>query len=987
MIARPDGAATGSARGAGAADPVREQVGFLGRDFLISQVLASDVTMVVAGAGYGKTTLAGQIRAAAGVPAALCGLSSAERNPAVFVASLRRAARAAGLSDVAELIGGGEPGDMIRRLLASLASLDDAPVAVIIDDAHELSPTGLELLASMVAGFPRPHRLVVCARDLGNATAAFTRRRALCITEHDLAFTPDEVTALARQGYGTVLDERRLAELIRSTAGWPAAVAMILADASLSPRVPDSADVMDDLLASVLARLDPVSSHALGQLAHLPVISAEIAEAVSGPETFARLRLAGVPFARRGHEVYELPGPAADRLRCRAPLAADTARRVATVLVGMRRSAEAVWLLIGAGCAEDAAALLAGFDVTTLADLGLAVLEDMVDRLPDTVLAARPALLLHLAQQADTDSQPVRARALHRLRALDADQDPEVARQMAAEHARDLMWDERTRASAVRIAEQVLADAGPDERAARARALDVVGRCASWFLPLRPEPAAAANLEESARLARILGQRTWVAQALVPLAMGVRAAYGRYEEAAAILRDALGELPSRSRTRAIVNSFLADVLARLGRFDEGHAAAAEVRDTGRALREERLLAYASWSDAILFSFARDRAGTVAAVFDVERHRGTWFDQEAGAEFLAYAADLLDRVGESDLARHYLQRARERREPVSAVVKRFEAQVTARSGDPARAAELMSAVLAQPLTEPCERPYFLLLHAWAAHRRGDPEAGRRSVEAFDALLETGDLAGAWQREPAALSGLLPIALAAGSAGARAIQAASGRMAITTLGRFHVQRDAEAVSLPAGRPAAAVRIVVAAGGRIRAEELIELLWPNASPDVGRNRLRNLLSRLRTTVQSDLLLRDGDVVSLEPRCQVDATRFEELADRATVPARPDDSVLAAATAALALYRGSFLPDDIAEEWSMVRRERLRRRFLATVDVCAAIALRRGEIDEAIRLLHRGLDEDPGNEVRGEELASLLDRQGRHAGARRVRLMLAAT
>ena len=934
--------------------------------------------MLVAGAGYGKTTIAEQLRSSARVPTAFAPLSTADHNPAVFVLSLRRAVRAAGMSDLAAAMGGSEPVEAIEQLLAGLATLDETPISVIIDDGHELSPPGQQLLAHLVRGFPRPHRLVVCTRDLDGVGNAFARRKALRLTEQDLAFTPKEVANLARLR-DIELDDEHVVELLRRTTGWPTAVALLLAGDPVAPH--EGLETVDAVLGSVLARLDDDDARTVVQLAHLPALSPGIVDAVGGPGTFLRLRRAGVPFAHRADGSWELPGPVTDRWRVHSALDATTAQAAVPALVAAGLPAQAVSTLIDAGCPDDAARLLGQLPAPTFDDIGLAVVEDLVDRLPDSAVAAHPVVLLRIAQNADTESEAGRERALRRLRALNADADPRVARQMAAERARELVWDERTRPEAVHIATRILAEAGPDELSARARALDVAGRCASWYLPFRPGPQAKAMLEESVRLARALGQHNWAAQALVPLAMGVYAANARYEAAVDALREALAELPTRSRIRAFPQSFLADVLAMLGRFEEAHAAAADVRELGQALHDERLLAYASWSDAIVCSYARDRGGTVAAVFDVERHRGLWFDQEAGAEFLAYAADLLDRVGEVDLARHYLARAHERGDAVSTVVNGFAAQVTARSGDAARADVLLTSILADQRVEPRDRPYYLLLRAWAAHRDGNPLARQLAATAFDALLELGDLSGVWLREPAVAAALLPLALGEGSSGARAVAAQRGHLTIATLGRFRVQRDGELIELPIGRPSRAIRLLVAVGGRIRADALIEELWPEVDPAVGRNRLRNLLSRLRAAAGPQLFDREGDVVSLNPHCQIDVKRFEELASRVGDRQASDDTVLSAATAALALYQGPFLPDDVGEAWADATRMRLRRRYLEVIDASAAIALRRDEIDEAIRLQHRGLDEEPDDDIRRGQLAQLLDDQGRHAAARQVR------
>ena len=110
------------------------------------------------------------------------------------------------------------------------------------------------------------------------------------------------------------------------------------------------------------------------------------------------------------------------------------------------------------------------------------------------------------------------------------------------------MWDERTRAAANELAASVVAGAGPGELAGRARALDVLGRLASWFSADGVRPEAEALLLESAGLARRIGQRTWEAQALVAVAMGFYFALCRNDRALATLDEVLAQLPAAAPT-------------------------------------------------------------------------------------------------------------------------------------------------------------------------------------------------------------------------------------------------------------------------------------------------------------------------------------------------------------------------------------------------------------------------------------------------------
>jgi DNA-binding SARP family transcriptional activator len=227
-------------------------------------------------------------------------------------------------------------------------------------------------------------------------------------------------------------------------------------------------------------------------------------------------------------------------------------------------------------------------------------------------------------------------------------------------------------------------------------------------------------------------------------------------------------------------------------------------------------------------------------------------------------------------------------------------------------------------------------------------------------------------------LLPLAAAAGSRSAPALAAEAPPLSLTLLGRFEVRRHGLPVALPPGRPAKAVRAVAAAGGRLHAEELIEILWPGVDPERGRNRLRNLLSRLRAAA-GGVLVREQETITVAPGLESDAALFEAQA-RAAMAARSAGEVsraLGLARAAALRYGGDFLPDDRYEDWAAGVRDRLRGRYVELLDMLAEDAAARGEIDEAARLVRRGCECEPLDEDRHVRLARMLASQGRAGSA----------
>jgi DNA-binding SARP family transcriptional activator len=131
------------------------------------------------------------------------------------------------------------------------------------------------------------------------------------------------------------------------------------------------------------------------------------------------------------------------------------------------------------------------------------------------------------------------------------------------------------------------------------------------------------------------------------------------------------------------------------------------------------------------------------------------------------------------------------------------------------------------------------------------------------------------------------------------------------------------------AALVKILaLAPGHRLHREKMMDLLWPDESPERSAPRLHKAAHFARRAAGSDdaIVLRD-DVVWLFPGAHVtvDAIRFEQLGRKAISENDPQ-----LAREALAWYGGELLPADLYEDWAADRRESL---YLRQLDVLRVI------------------------------------------------------
>ena len=967
------------------------------RPRLVNRLSGAPVSVIEAPAGYGKSVLAAELSSTLGIAHPWVSIAPADNDAAALAGSVRRALKVARLSDLSAVLASADTGSWPDRLLDALADLQE-PLLIVLDDAHHLTAEDCAAaVLRLASGMPPPHRLVVAARRL---PAQLEPLRAILGGRHlgtaDLAFRSGEAAKLIEALRGSQPGGEDLAAMVEATAGW--ASALVLAATAPGPAAaaagthPDGdrkpirrSAVVGTAVDGILGRLSADERGALIQLAQLPSLSPQVVDRVTGHQaTFERLVQAGVPLARTASGSWEMPGPVAAYLARQAPLDPGTASAAAAAYAADGNLVLALRLLTGAGLAGQAASLIEAVTPAEADQLGWAEIRSVAEALGPAGMDRHPRLLLRLGRIAENGYRmDVRREALERVLRIVAEDgaDPVLRRELDAERARDLTWDEASRAEARRLASAVIATASEDELLARARALDALGRLRSWWSDDGPHDDAEPLLTESARLARRIGQPVWAARALVPLAMGLHFALCRYERGLAIIAEALALLPARSPYRATVLTFRVTILAELGRYREATAAVAEMRDIAAVLREEWLHAYASWSEAEVCSLSGDREGTVQAVLDVRRHQAAWFDETPGVEFLAQAADFLDRVGEHEMAADYLALARARMVGFERVVRVYEAAVLGRSGDPVQAGQVIAATLSRADLDPQERWPIMVLRAYAALRGGDPEAGALAASAFDFCRALGVADGPLRREPAAARALLPVAAASGSGAAVDLLGRVTKLSVSLLGGFELSRGGDVLQTPAGRPTRAVRVVAAAGGSLHAEELIEALWPETEPGAGRNRLKNLLSRLKNAV-GDVLVRNGDVVALAPGAELDTALFEAEAREALVSAARGDGHRAAslALAALARYHGDLLPADRYETWAAPSRNRLRRYYLDLLDLLAGHAQATGEVDDAIRLIRRAIESEPYDERRYLRLASLLASQGWVGSARSV-------
>jgi DNA-binding SARP family transcriptional activator len=271
---------------------------------------------------------------------------------------------------------------------------------------------------------------------------------------------------------------------------------------------------------------------------------------------------------------------------------------------------------------------------------------------------------------------------------------------------------------------------------------------------------------------------------------------------------------------------------------------------------------------------------------------------------------------------------------------------------------------------------------APHALGDPHVplGRRaSAEPAPGTLPP------HQREP------LRTTLAGPGSG----QASS--LVAHLLGRFRVTlNDAPVDRLPSARGSALFKYLLTHRNPWPPREvLMEVFWPGAPPQAGRNNLNVAVHALRRAFRTvgdvEGVVFEQGTYRLHPDLQlwVDVDEFDRhlRAGRQLEAAGELAGAMSQYELTVSLYQGDFLADDPYEEWPVLTRERLHLAHLDTVDRLSHLYFSQGRYAPCAALCQRIVERDPCREDAHRRLMRCYSRQGQlHLALRQYRICVEA-
>ncbi|MET0843082.1 MAG: LuxR C-terminal-related transcriptional regulator [Mycetocola sp.] len=227
----------------------------------------SDLVLVLAPAGFGKTTMISQWAGDSGRAVAWATLTEADDDPVVLISTLTAALTFSGahLPPMLGLLTSDEPAYSRRVLPQFQRSLEsmDRPVTLVVDDVHVMAGARpAAILSAVLDSLPAGSTLALVGRSRPDLPVARWRsqNRVHEVGPDDLAFSSAEASAFLRQVMGTdALPEDLVADILRTTGGWPVAVYLQGLAAAHGRRLPAVAStaLTDYLDSEVLGHVEP----------------------------------------------------------------------------------------------------------------------------------------------------------------------------------------------------------------------------------------------------------------------------------------------------------------------------------------------------------------------------------------------------------------------------------------------------------------------------------------------------------------------------------------------------------------------------------------------------------------------------------------------------------------------------------------------------------------------------------------------------------
>lgn len=391
------------------------------------------ISVLIAPAGYGKSVALRQHLRALGEPNVCFGLRPEHARLLGFLRGFCEVLRRYAPHAITALAGAYERSADSQRRGADLASWMDAHLeacsgVIAIDDLHVVGGDleAVQFLASIIERTKERIRWILASRStigLPIGTWLAYREVDMVIAEGDLAFTLDEARKIADR-LGLLISEDDLADIVRLTEGWPAAMGFALRTSMRSASLRNTAVATREMIYRLLAEqvyaaLDKDERSLLEVAIALPAIDVSVLERAGFDRALTiveRLRDSTAFIYEESPRVYQCHELFRDFLRHQSALSGKRAHllvhiRAAAALEANDDIEHALGAYVAAKSSNDIVRLLEkhGFDLLEQArsDIVARAIEALSEKIRHenaAVLALQGALYATLGKGARAES-------------------------------------------------------------------------------------------------------------------------------------------------------------------------------------------------------------------------------------------------------------------------------------------------------------------------------------------------------------------------------------------------------------------------------------------------------------------------------------------------------------------------------------------------------------------------------------------------------
>jgi len=223
----------------------------------------------------------------------------------------------------------------------------------------------------------------------------------------------------------------------------------------------------------------------------------------------------------------------------------------------------------------------------------------------------------------------------------------------------------------------------------------------------------------------------------------------------------------------------------------------------------------------------------------------------------------------------------------------------------------------------------------------------------------------------------------------------RLQIKTFGNFQVLRGETLIGeseWKAKQPKLLLKALIARGAvGVPKDVLIEDLWPEASTASGESNFKVVLHRLRKALEpsmsksagsSYLFLRENLLSLKEGLCQTDLNEYLSLRQKGKKAESAGDGKRAVQyyKAAVGLYQGDFLSEDLYAPWADLKRTELRAMYIDLLFRIGDLYQQQGSSKKAIECYNSIIKADPVCEEAYQKSMLIYANRGMRAEALRI-------